>query len=810
MRRHLALPIAVALAAAALAAQQTPPPPATGYLLPPRTIVDILDAPPLPDIVVSPARDGVALVERSSMPTIAELAQPMLRLAGMRVNPRTNGPHRTPGYRAITLKRLADGSEIRVAPPANPNLGSISFSPDGARLAFTQTRDTGVELWIADVATGQAKPVTVAALNAAWGRPCEWLADSASLLCQFVASSRGPAPAPPAVPAGPNIQEHEGGKPAPIRTYQDLLTSAHDETLFEHYFTSQLAIVDAATGRRAPVGRPGLFEEATISPSSEYVLVARVKRPFSRLVPASDFPKDVEVWNRRGDLVKEIADLPLADTVPIDGVPTGPRSYRWHPAAPAVVAWVEALDEGNPKNKASYRDRLVTLAAPFAGSPAELIKTESRYEDVSWTDAGVALVTEYDRPTRRTRTWVLKAGADPRKLWDRSAEDSYANPGDPMFGPGSTRRTILQRGATIYVSGVGASPQGDRPFLDRLNLDTFATERIFRTDDRGYERVVALLDDEGRTALTRYETRADPPNFFVRELAAGNRRALTSYPDPQPQLRGVDKQLITYERKDGVKLSATLYLPPGYQKNARLPALLWAYPREFTDPSAASQVTGSANRFTTVSGPSHLLLLTQGYAILDNPAMPIVGPGETANDTYVEQLVASAQAAVDKVVEMGVADRDRLAIGGHSYGAFMTANLLAHSDIFRAGIARSGAYNRTLTPFGFQNEIRTFWEAPSVYARLSPFWYANTINEPILLTHGEADNNSGTFPIQTERFYMALKGHGATVRYVTLPNEAHGYAARESVLHTVAEMLNWCDKHVKHAKPRETTNSAAR
>ncbi len=238
--------------------------------------------------------------------------------------------------------------------------------------------------------------------------------------------------------------------------------------------------------------------------------------------------------------------------------------------------------------------------------------------------------------------------------------------------------------------------------------------------------------------------------------------------------------------------------------------LMWAYPREFTDADTASQISGSPYRFTRVSGPSHLLLLTQGYAIFDNPTMPIIGEGETANDAYVEQLVASAEAAVNKVVEMGVADRDRIGIGGHSYGAFMTANLLAHSDLFRAGIARSGAYNRTLTPFGFQNERRTFWEVPQIYGKMSPFFYANKINEPILLIHGEADDNSGTFPIQSERLYMALKGHGATVRYITLPYEAHGYAGRESVLHTVAEMLNWMDKYVKRAGPRESTAAVSK
>jgi dipeptidyl aminopeptidase/acylaminoacyl peptidase len=771
------------------------------YQLPPKEIVDILDAPPLPTAAVSPSGQVIVLLERASMPTIAELAQPMLRLAGMRINPRTNGPHRAQMLKAISLRNIADGGEIKVTLPPTARLSWIGFSPDGKRFAFTHTRDTGVELWMGDASTGQARAISAASLNAVWGRPCEWLADSTALLCRFVPPSRGAAPATPDVPAGPNIQENLG-RPGPVRTYQDLLTSTRDEALFEYYGTSLLAIVDAATGARRPVGAAGLYEIAEASPSGEYIVVARLKRPFSWLVPASDFPKDVEIWNQRGQVVRRVADLPVADTVPNNGVLPGPRSYTWQATAPATLVWAEALDGGDPRKPAAARDRLVTISAPFTAEPAELLKTEYRFRSIRWTEKGAALVNEYDRGRRWTRTWVVDSpGGSPRKLWDLSAEDRYADPGTPVTRPASPHAAIVQHGDFIYTTSDGASPQGDRPFLARVNLRAGTSERVFQSDDRSYEPVVALLADDGSAFLTRRESPSDPPNYVVRQGAAAA-RAVTAFADPAPQLRGITKQLLTYKRSDGVQLSATLYLPANHRKVERLPMLLWAYPREFTDPNAASQVIGSPNRFTVVNGPSHMLFLTQGYAVLDNPTMPIVGVGETANDTYVEQLVASAQAAVDTVVAMGAVDRDRIVAGGHSYGAFMTANLLAHSDIFRAGIARSGAYNRSLTPFGFQNESRTFWEATTIYTRISPFWHANTIKEPVLLTHGEADNNSGTFPIQTERFYMALKGHGATVRYVTLPHEAHGYAARESVLHTIAEMLNWADKYAKNAGPR--------
>ncbi len=809
-RNRLAALTIVAMAASAwLSAQAQPQPAASGYQLPPKVIIDILDAAPPPTAELSPTRDVIALLERASMPTIAELAQPVLRIAGRRINPRTNGPHRAQLSRAISLKSIVDGTEKRVAVPPSAMLSWVGFSPDGKRFAFTHTRENGIELWLGDSATGQVKPVTPAQLNASLGPPCEWVGDGGSLLCSFVATGRGTPPATPTVPTGPNIQENRA-KTAPVRTYQDLLTSAHDEALFDYYATSQLTMVDASSGQRSAVGSPAVFETVSPSPDGNYILVGRIHRPYSWLVPYSQFPAAVEIWDRKGAVVKQIADLPLADTVPNGGVLPGPRSYQWQGRAGATVVWAEALDNGDPKAKVPHRDKVMTLAAPFASAPSELAKTEYRFSGVSWTDKGIALLTENDRARRWTRTWLIDApGQTPRKVWDRSQEDAYQNPGTPLRrgGPSGTS-TIRQAGNSIFLAGLGAAPEGARPFLDRLELTTLKTERLFQTSGRSYETVVSVLSDDGSTILTRYETRNDPPNLYVRDLKSDARRALTAYEDPAPQLKGLQKQLVTYKRSDGVELSATLITPPGWTPaKGPLPTLLWAYPREFTDPNAAGQVTTSADRYTSINGASHLLFLTQGYAIIDDPTMPIVGPGETANDTYVQQLVASAQAAVDKAVAMGVTDRNRVVAGGHSYGGFMTANLLAHSDIFRAGLARSGAYNRTLTPFGFQNEQRTFWEVPQIYGNMSPFYHAHKVNEPILLIHGEADDNSGTFPLQSERFYMALKGHGATVRYVTLPFEAHGYAARESVLHTVAEMLNWADEFAKNAKPRTTTTS---
>ncbi len=787
--------------AASLSAQNA------GYISPPKNIVDIMTAEPLPTVSVSPARDVIAMMSRTSMPAIAEVSQPMLRLAGLRINPRTNGPHLSGSLIGLTFRTVATGAERKVVVPAGAKLGGFSFSPDGKRFTFTNTRDTGIDLYVGDVATGKASLVAGAALNGLTGG-CQWLDTSASLACGFVPTTRGAAPAAPKVPSGPNIQENVG-KPGPVRTYQDLLASAHDEELFDYYMQTQIALVDAATLRRTPVGKPIMLQGLSVSPNGDYLVVQTVKRPYSRLLVYFEFPGDVEVWSRAGEKVRTIADVPMGDTVPINGVIVGPRSYQWIPTEPATLMWAEALDKGDLKNKVPHRDRILTLKAPFAGEPSEVAKTEYRFGGATFTDKGTILLSENDRASRTTRTWVLNPSwGQPRKLWDRKQQDSYSHPGSPMFRPG--KETILQVGDSIYLSGAGASKDGDRPFLDRLNLATFQAERLFRSDDKSLESVVGLLTEDAKRVMTRAETRTQPANYFIRELPGDSKTAITAFKDPHPQITAAERMFVTYPRKDGVTMSGTIYLPPGYTKGQRVPMLMWAYPREFVDAAAASQVVGSPNRFTTVGGASHLLLLAHGYAIFDGPTMPIVGPGETANDSYVEQLVSSAEAAVNKAVELGIADRHRIGVGGHSYGAFMTANLLAHSDLFAAGVARSGAYNRTLTPFGFQAETRTFWEIPDIYARMSPFYHAHKINEPILLIHGEADNNSGTFPIQSERLYMALKGHGATVRYITLPHESHGYSAKESNMHVVAETINWLDKYVKNASPKSTTTSSSR
>jgi dipeptidyl aminopeptidase/acylaminoacyl peptidase len=776
----------------------------TLYRKPPKAIQDILDAPVTPAISISPARTHALLAEPLRYPPIADLAEPVLRIGGLRISPKTNGPHSPLYYKKLTLKNVDSGAESVIALPVGSKPGNLRWSPDGSRIAFTNTAADRIELWLAEVSTARARRIEGVWLNLAVGGgfgagpALEWADKGRSLFVRTVTPGRGAPPTGSNVARGPNVQESSGAA-GPVRTYQDMLQNPHDEALLDYYGTCQLAIIDVSSGKVTPVGSPGLYLTARLSPDSQHVLTVRVRKPYSYLHPITDFPREVEIWNRAGAMEYKVASLPLADRVPIEGVPTGPRSYRWQPSAAANLLWIEALDEGNPRNKASHRDRLMIFRAPFQGESVEVARMEQRLRGIAISEStSFALLSDYERDRRWTRTFaadLAKPGETPRLLWERNVQDRYKDPGSPVLQDGGNGG-VLQIGDHVFLEGNGASPQGDRPFLDRFNIRTGQSERLFHSSGDAYEFFVALLDDNGTKFLTRRETPADPPNYFLR-TGGSPAKAITNYTDSAPELRRVEKRLVTYKRHDGVPLSFTLYLPPNYQPGTKLPTIVWAYPLEYNDADTAGQISGSTKRFTTIAGTSHLFFLLEGYAILDGAAMPVIGTPETVNNTYIEQVVADAKAAIDKAVELGVTDPARVGVGGHSYGAFMTANLMAHSDLFRAGIARSGAYNRTLTPFGFQSERRTLWQAPDTYMRMSPFMHADKIKRPILLIHGEADNNTGTFPIQSERMYQAIRGNGGTVRYVTLPFESHGYVARESTEHTLYEMIAWFNKHVK-------------
>jgi dipeptidyl aminopeptidase/acylaminoacyl peptidase len=782
------------------------------YQKPPKAILDVMDAPVTPTLLISPTSDFALEGHAVPYPPIAELAEPMLRIAGIRINPKTNGLHNVVFLTDLSLRKIPSGAEVKLQLPPGARVLGSKWASDGAHLAFTVTTANGMELWIADT-TGKAHRIEGVSVNGVMGAQAsvQWMPDNKTLIVQSVRANRGPAPREP-VPTGPHVQESLGGG-APAPTLEDMLASPHDEDLFVYYATSQLAVVDIDSGKITPVGKPGITASAEISPNGKNLLVSTIHQPFSYLHAYRSFPHEIEVWDLTGKMLHKVASVPLEDKVPINGVPTGPRNVEWRTSDAATLVWAEALDGGDLRNAAPFRDKIVLLKAPFSGEPREVFKTEQRFAGIRMgAKGGFALVTDTERKTRRVRTFQIdldKPDQAPKLIWSRNNQDRYADPGQPLTKPmPNGGAAILQDGDSVFLTGLGSSPTGDHPFLNRYNLTAGQTEPMFKCDGDHYETVVHLLDDHGSKFLTRRESPTEPPNYFVR-TPNGAPVAVTKYPDPQPSIRAIHKELVKYKREDGVELSFTLYLPAEYKQGTRLPTVVWAYPYEYNDAATASQVSGSTKRFTEMRGYSELLFSLAGYAVLANTAMPIVGADpDTVNNTFVDQVVMDAKAAIDKAVEMGVTDRSRVGVGGHSYGGFMTDTLLAHCDLFRAGIAESGAPNRTLTPFGFQSERRTLWQAPEVYLKMSPFMYADKIKAPILFIHGEADDNSGTFPIQSERMYEAVRGNGGITRLVFLPFEAHGYRGKETIEHVVWEKLTWFDKYVKNAAPPANTSAS--
>ncbi|MGV8940394.1 MAG: prolyl oligopeptidase family serine peptidase [Lysobacter sp.] len=798
----------------------------SGYQLPVPALQGLVDAPRPPQLRLSPNRDFVSLVKTPSLPGIDVVAQPELKLAGLRIHPRTYSVSRFSFGSDLWLMDIAGQQELRIAGlPAKLALADLAWSPDQRHIAFTHTDSEAgaVELWLVDVAARRARRLLERPLNAVAGTGFDWMPDSRSLLVTLRPQPMVPAPNGNNVPTGPSIQQTDNsGDVLSIRTYQDLLKNQQDATVFEHYLTSQLALVDVR-GKLTTLATPDLHIGAAPAPDGKHLLVQTIERPFSYLVPFSRFPRRIDVLGMDGKRIHEVARLPLVEGLPTgnDAVTTGVRRISWRSDAPATLVWAEAQDGGDPSREVEIRDVVYLQAAPFRAAPVELARLGSRYAGITWGRGDLALLSEYWRKTRAYKEWWITPDqpATPAQLMsERLSEDRYADPGAVVTAAdaaGNQRIVTTPDGGSVFLVGEGASPEGDRPFLDRYSLADKRATRLFHSQAPYYEVPVALLDPAGGRILTARESETEPTNIYLRELAgAAAPRALTRFPHPTPQLKDVQKEKIRYARKDGVELTGTLYLPPGHdpERDGRLPLLMWAYPREFKSAEAASQVTGSPHRFNAISYWGPLAFLARGFAVLDAPSMPIVGEADAEpNDTYLEQLVAGAEAAVDEVVRRGVADRDRIAIGGHSYGAFMTANLLAHTRLFKAGIARSGAYNRSLTPFGFQAEERNYWQAQDTYQTMSPFNHADRIKDALLIIHGEQDNNSGTFPVQSERLFAAIKGLGGNARLVMLPNESHGYRARESIMHMLAESDAWLEKYVKGGPADATAagNSAA-
>lgn len=778
------------------------------YQTPPKSIVELADA-TIPRVQFTKDGKYLLILQSPGFESIEQISQPVLGLAGLKVNPANSSlePENTGSYTGISIKEIKTGKTYSISGlPEKMLIARITWNPDNTHFAFVNKTLNGIELWLGNLNDFSAKKLINEPLNTTTGTPLQWHPSGKYLLVQTIVKDRGNAPQPSTVPTGPIVQENLGVK-TPSRTYQYLLNNPDDEKLMDYYLTASLQQVDLE-GNMKPVYKPAIFRSVDYSPDGNYIRVQTVERPYSYLVPIYYFPNTTTILDNEGNVVKELYKAPLADKIPIayDAVAPGPRSYQWRKDAPATLVWVEALDHGVPDSKTEFHDAVFALAAPFTGTPQKLFSTKLRYGGIEWINNDYAIISEQLRKTRRSVITLIypETGKVIREISNRSSEDTYSDPGRFVRSNDSddegTLLTDKGKGLAVFTISNGASPEGDRPFLMKWNLLTDRKDTLFKSKAPFYEQPV-FFNNTGMLYISR-ESIENPPNYYSINLKNKKLAVLTDFADPYPSLKGVQKTQLSYPRKDGIKLTGTLYLPDGYKKeDGPLPVFVWAYPREYKTVEAAGQVKGSPYRFPRLSWGSAVYWVTRGYAIVDNADMPIVGTGkEEPNNTFVQQITDNANSLIDYLVNMGIADRNRIAVGGHSYGAFMTANLLAHTKLFAAGIARSGAYNRTLTPFGFQNEARTFWQAPDIYGSMSPFFHADKIKTPLLLIHGIDDDNSGTFPVQSERLYSAVKGMGGTIRLVMLPKEFHGYRSRESILHTLWEQDQWLEKYVKNLK----------
>ena len=775
------------------------------YQLPPKAIADLLLARPTPGVSVDDKAQWMLLSERNSYPSVEELGQPELRIAGLRLNPNNFSPTRQIYTNGFRLRHLPSGKEYAVnGLPAGLRAGPAQWNPSQSKIAFLNIGAGRVDLYVIDIATQKAVKINKQPVNNALGSAFAW-ADENTILYKAVVHPAAAAPQKRITPSVPAVQQNLG-KAAPSATFQDLIKTPYDEDLFDFYSTAQLTQWKA--GVETKVGAPARYLSFSLSPDKQYLMTRTIRKPFSYLVTAGGFPSTVSISDRAGRVLKVLAELPSSEGTPsgYDNTQNVPRAFDWRDDEPATITWAQPLDSGLIRKPVPQHDAVYALTAPFTGTPKELFRTEMRYRGATWGNSTMTLVEEGLRSKQLSRINVFDGNAL-TKLYDLSQTDAYNNPGSPVLHRNRWGRPVLQLSANggrlLFNNPVGSSPQGDRPFLATVDLKTGQRETIWRCPEGQYEYVADVIDADKGLVLTRRESQQLAPNYFLRDLKANSEKALTAFANPYPALQGVTKTKIQYQRADSVDLTGDLYLPAGYnkEKDGPLPVIIWAYPREYQSAADAAQVRGSQYRFASVSWASPVFWVTQGYAVLDNAEMPIVARnGARPNDNFRQQLVWNAEAAINKLSEMGVGDPARVAVGGHSYGAFMTANLLAHTKLFKAGIARSGAYNRTLTPFGFQNEERTYWQARDLYTEMSPFTYADQIKTPLLLIHGDSDDNPGTFPINSERLYNAIKGHGGTVRYVSLPYEAHSYRGRENLLHMLWEQNQWLEQYVKGNK----------
>lgn len=774
---------------------------------PPKEILELAEYERAPSVMMDSDKNYMILTYRNTYKTLEDLNQEELRLGGLRINPDHHISSTVTYLNNIKVRKISEKNEVQVAGlPENPKIAYMTWSPDESKLAFTNTGKNGLELWVLDIKTASAKKISTKPLNANLGNPITWFSDNQNLLITTVQDDLKLIDSKKDLPAGPIVSNSDGSV-SQNRTYQDLLKNKTDEFNFEQIATTEIYKVNL-NGQTSLFKEKAMYRNISFSPDGEYVMISAIQKPFSYLVPYHRFPSESTVYTSEGKSVKQVNQLEMAEIMPkgFMAVRKGKRTMFWRPDLPSTLVYVEALDNGDPAEEAKFRDAVYTWEAPFDSQPELLTQTEQRYGGIEWGNETTAIIYDYWYDTRNIRTFLLdpsKSNAALKLISDRNSQDIYSDPGNFETRKNQYGNQVLAiDGTTAYLIGDGFTPEGQFPFIDKLDLKTLKTTRWYQSSYKDKkEDVITITDFKKGTALVRVESATEYPNYYFRNLGKKESLSqLTDFKNPFESIKNVHKEVIKYKRKDGVELSGTLYLPAGYDKSKKekLPLLIWAYPTEYKDKNSAGQSSQNPNEFTFPYYGSFVYWVTRGYAVLDDAAFPIVGEGtEEPNDTFIEQLVWNAEAAIDAVDKLGYIDRKKVGVGGHSYGAFMTANLLTHSDLFACGIARSGAYNRTLTPFGFQSEQRNYWEVPEVYNTMSPFMNAAKMKTPLLLTHGEADNNPGTFTLQTERYFQALKGLGAPVRMVILPKESHGYVAKENILHLLWEQDQFLEKWLK-------------
>lgn len=751
------------------------------YVLPPEPVVSLLERESAPTAFVhAGARRVARLFEQKLVPT-SQLERPQLGLAGLRIdvgNRMRAGTDLYTRLRYSALDYAADIHEYR--PPDGSLIAELNFSPSGNKMLVTLAFTDHLEVGLLDARDHSFQTLSTGPLSAFWGAPCSFVNED-SLICAQPQNTG----APPPIEIGPNIRELMSGA-APVVPYSNLLRDANDDRLFEHYGAVQFALVPTDGTESRLLNVSGMITAAGVSPDSDFIYTSRISRPYPRQLPVSRFPQSLSIHSTAsGEKIFEQAKA-SRDQVNVSLAP-GPRMPSWDPTRPASLLFVERQLEAND----SATDSLLEISAPFGGPAQNLAPGLRRVSAFAWSNKGNLFLTDSGSGSR---TWVSY------QLRDKLIELARGGESDVVGDPMQALRVNGESGAILETSGIlhfkdeTSLDTGAHPTLVAWTYATGKSDELWRSKDTEHAEVLAVLKHKKREYLIATESPSLPRHLVISR--EGQRHGLTQPAPPHPELFGMERRMMRYKRADGLPLSGMLSLPAGAQEGITTPLVLWIYPRDFADSDQASKSKEYPQRYIDPKGASRFLLLNQGYALFDCP-MPIVGEVTSGRDDFLSQLISNAEAAIDHLVSIGIADRDRIAVMGHSYGAFAVANLLAHSKLFRTGIATSGAYNRTLTPFGFQRETRTFWQNTEAYVNMSPFFFADNIEGSLLLVHGEADDNAGTPILQSERFYAALVGNGVRTRFVSFPYEGHHLRGRDAVLHTAAEMIHWLDRELR-------------